>query len=112
MLKFESSQSQEKRSSPRLQFSRSAKVYSPLTRRYYAARTIDMSRGGAMISVSSPRTLLPGDAIEIAIAWDDRTLIPQTSMMRAQVTRVVGRMGEHQAVGVRFTDELAMAAAA
>ncbi len=112
MLKFDSTQSREKRASPRMKISRSAKVYSPLTRRYYAASTIDMSRGGAMISVSSPRTLKPGDLVEIAIAWDDRVLIPQSSMMKAEVTHVVARMGEHQAVGVRFTDELAMSAAA
>jgi len=54
----------------------------------------------------------PGDLVEIAIAWDDRVLIPQSSMMKAEVTHVVARMGEHQAVGVRFTDELALSAAA
>ena len=112
MLKLSYSEPQEKRTSPRLRISRTAKVFSPLTRRYYPARTIDMSRGGAMISISSPRTLLPGDEIDIAIAWDDRLLIPQTSMIKAQVTRIVGRMGEHQAVGVRFAQELAMSAAA
>ncbi len=95
-----------------MRISRSAKVYNPLTRRYYAANTIDMSRGGMMISISSPRTMLPGDSLDIAVAWDDRVLIPQSSMMRAEVTHVVGRIGEHQAVGVRFTEDHAMSAAA
>ena len=95
-----------------MRISRSAKVYSPLTRRYYAASTIDMSRGGALISMSGPRTMMPGDSLEIAIAWDDRVLIPQSSMMKAEVTHVVGRMGEHQAMGIRFTEELALSAAA
>jgi hypothetical protein len=112
MLKFDSKTGQERRAAPRLRMSRGAKVYSPLTRRYYAARTIDMSRGGAMVSITSPRTLIAGDKLDIAIAWDDRCLIPQATMVKAEVARVVGRIGEHQAVGIRFTDEIALAAAA
>ena len=112
MLKISSGESRERRLYPRLRIDRSAKVYNPLTRRYYPARTIDMCRAGAMISVSSPRTLLPGDQIDVAISWDDRVLIPHNAMMRAEVTRVVARMGEHQAVGIRFAEEMPLAAAA
>ena len=112
MLQLSSGESRERRMYPRLRIERSAKVYNPLTRRYYPARTIDMCRSGAMISVSSPRTLLPGDQIEVAICWDDRVLIPQDSLMKAEVTRVVVRMGEHQAVGVRFLEQMPLAAAA
>ena len=101
----------ERRHTPRLAVDRPAKVFCPLTRRYYAARTLDVSRGGAMISISTPRTLRAGEVLDVAICWDERAVIPQTSLVKAQISRVAARIGDHQAVGVQFADEISMQAA-
>ncbi|MBU6413880.1 MAG: PilZ domain-containing protein [Planctomycetes bacterium] len=98
----------ERRHTPRIAVDRAAKVYCPLTRRYYAARTLDVSRAGAMMSISTPRTLRTGEELEVAICWDDRAVIPQASMVKAQIARVAARIGDHQAVGVQFADEISL----
>lgn len=101
----------ERRHTPRHAIDRPAKIYCPLTRRYYAARTLDVSRAGAMVSVTTPRTLRAGDEIDLAIAWNDRAVIPQSSMIRARIARIAARIGDHQAIGVQFADEISMQAA-
>lgn len=107
---LESSQP-ERRHTPRLAIDRPAKIYCPLTRRYYAARTLDVSRAGAMVSVTTPRTLRTGDEIDLAIEWNDRAVIPQASMVRARITRIAARIGDHQAVGVQFAEDVSLHAA-
>lgn len=98
----------ERRHTPRISMDRPAKVLCPLTRRFYAARTLDVSRTGAMMSVTTPRTLRAGDEMEVAIAWNDRAVIPQSSMVKAKITRVAARIGDHQAVGIQFADEISL----
>jgi hypothetical protein len=98
----------ERRHTPRLLMDRRAKVYCPLTRRFYAARTLDVSRTGAMISVTTPRTLRVGDEIEVAIAWNDRAVIPQSAMVKGIIMRVAARIGDHQALGIQFADEISL----
>lgn len=98
----------ERRETPRLVIDRPAKVYCPLTRRYHAARTLDVSRTGAMISITTPRTLRAGDELDLAIAWNDRAVIPQSSMVRVRITRIAACIGDHQAVGVQFAEDVSL----
>jgi hypothetical protein len=64
-----------------------------------------------MISITTPRTLRSGDEVDLAICWDDRAVIPQSSMVKTQITRIAARIGDHQAVGVQFADEISLEAA-
>lgn len=77
----------ERRTFPRLRITRSCKVFHLGTQRFLAARTADVSAYGALLRIDSPRTLQPGEELDIAVAWDGEPLLPEEALKRATIIR-------------------------
>jgi hypothetical protein len=78
------------------------KVFHHPTRRYLPARTLDLSLGGSMLTVDTPRELKPGENIDLYVAWHDEPILGSESMVAAKVVRTHSSDGYHQTVGVQF----------
>jgi len=92
----------DRRTAPRLPVERLCKVFHEPTRRYLTALTRDVSAGGALFTVESPRALNVGDSIEILIAWHHRAILSASDQIEATVTRSLFE-GAKQVVAVAFT---------
>ncbi len=77
----------DRRRFPRARVDRPCKLYDPRARRYYAARTIDLSRGGALIELQAPRAIPAHAEVFLALALNDEPLIPGEDLLAATVTR-------------------------
>jgi hypothetical protein len=88
------------------------KIYDPASRRYAPARTRNISRSGALVTIQWARPLEAGDAIDIVIAWSPRPLLPADAMVRARVARTLAATGEVQTVALEFDHDLEAAIAA
>ena len=88
-----------------------AKVFLPAAARFVAARTCNVSRGGALLTVESARPLAPGDPIEVSVYFTRLPVIPSECMLRGTVTRAELFDTDRQLVAVRFDDPLAQLAA-
>ena len=91
----------ERRRSPRNPVERLCKVFHGPTRRYLTAVTRDVSAGGALVTVESPRPLQVGDTIEVLIAWHHRAILSSSDQIEATVTRTLFQ-GAKQIVAIRF----------
>lgn len=81
----------EKRRFPRRQIDRTCKVFRAATKSYAAARTCDVSEGGALLTVEGE--FVVGERVDLVIAWDWETVLPATALMPARVVRVeAGKM--------------------
>lgn len=81
---------------------RPAKVYHAGSARYLSGYTRDVSAGGALLEVDSPRAIEVGDMIEVVVAWHDRALLSAADLVKARVTRVLRTDTPRQYVGVAF----------
>lgn len=97
----------ERRAFPRHRITRPCKVFQPATQKFIPARTADVSAYGALLRIDSPRTLQPGEALDIAVAWDGEPLLSRQSLMRATVIRLgpstIAEAERCQTVAVRFS---------
>lgn len=104
----------ERRAFPRHRITRACKVFHPGTQKFLPARTTDVSAYGALLRVDSPRTLQPGEPLDIAVAWDGESILPHDRLMRAIVIRQgPGRLADaerSQTVAVRFQAPVSRAA--
>jgi len=98
----------DRRKHPRQGISRPAKVYHAGSARYLPAYTRDLSSGGMLLEIDSPRALCPGDHLDIVIAWNDRTLLSEADMAPSRITRVLDTGSPRQIVGVAFLKEQAV----
>jgi hypothetical protein len=94
---------QERRRFPRRSIDRGCKVFRIATRQYAAARTCDVSEGGAMLVVEGDFAI--GDRLDLVIAWDWETVLPATALMPARVVRT-----EPGRVAIAFEETAVMAA--
>lgn len=99
----------DRRKHTRVSVSRPCKLYHRATGRYLPARTCDVSASGALVRVTAPRPLVPGDEIEVYIAWSSRSLLTTSEQVRGRVTRTMFE-GNDQIVGVEFVAARAQAA--
>jgi hypothetical protein len=74
--------------------------------RFWAGRTRDVSAGGALLTLESPRAPAPGDTVDVVIAWNDRPVLPGDSLVRSEVVRVGESAGDRRTVAVRFSRPL------
>ncbi|MBX3358388.1 MAG: PilZ domain-containing protein [Phycisphaeraceae bacterium] len=102
----------ERRRHERVVISRACKIFRPLTRRYTAALTRDLSEGGAMIEIESARPLAVGEQIGVGVSWTDSPVLREESLIEGVVVRVVETDDDRQYVAVRFSDACALVAAA
>ena len=91
---------------------RSCKVRHAEALRYAAARTQDLSEGGALLSLETSRPLSPGQEITLAIDFAGRSVLTQQQMVEAKVVRVGPVLNRRQTVAVAFRAPMAMAEAA
>lgn len=94
-------ESKDRRVNPRITVTKPCKVLHVATRKYLPAKTCDVSAGGALLKVTTPRPLVPGEEIEVFIAWDNKSLLTTGEQVRAHVMRTYFD-GVEQMVGVRF----------
>lgn len=94
---------EDRRGTPRMQVERLCKVFHEPTRRYLTGVTRDVSAGGALVTVESPRPLQVGDSIEILIAWHHRAILSSSDQIEARVIRTLFE-GARQVVAVRFAE--------
>jgi len=94
---------QERRRFPRRRVERGCKLFRAATRTYVAARTCDVSDGGALLAVEGNYEV--GERVDLVIAWDWETVLPATALMPARVVRA-----EAGRVAVVFEETAVMAA--
>lgn len=102
----------ERRRHERHECARPCKLLHPASMRYMAARTVDLSPGGALIEVRSYRPLRAGDRVDVLIDWDERGVVGRDLTVPAEVVRASAEEVSSQRVGVAFIVEQAGAAAA
>lgn len=106
------SSSKDRRRHARVVLARPCKVFHHATRRFLPARTLDVSVGGSLMTVDSPRAFEPGEPLDLFINWTDEAVIPAEAMVAARVVRTHGSDGLCQTVGIRFEAPLELADAA
>ncbi|MBK7406389.1 MAG: PilZ domain-containing protein [Phycisphaerales bacterium] len=102
----------ERRQYERRTFDRACKLLHEPTLQFMAARTCDLSSGGALLELSHHRRLNLGDRVDVVIDWTNRGIVDRQAMLGATVVRLAGNEGLCQQVGVCFDRELTVAQAA
>lgn len=95
-------QTVEHRALPRVPLERPAKVYHLGTRRYLPAVTCNISGGGVLLRVKTPRALTPGDRIDVLIAWSNRAVLSASDRVAGAVTRAARGASGEQFVAIAF----------
>lgn len=101
----------DNRAHPRVFLERPAKVFHQGTRRYLPAVTSNISGGGVLIRVLSPRPLDPGDRLDVLIAWSNRTVLSSSDRVAGSVTRAARGASGEQFVAVAFDKAMVSAPA-
>ncbi|MCG3123582.1 MAG: hypothetical protein GIKADHBN_02003 [Phycisphaerales bacterium] len=102
----------ERRRHARRSVSKPCKLFHCPSRRYLAARTCDLSSGGALVHLENGRPLSPGEEVLLVVDWTGRAVLPSDRMVHGTVVRVAGAIGRHQSVGVQFARSSELAAVA
>lgn len=97
----------DRREHTRVDMSRPCKVFLPATARSCAGRTRNVSAGGALVELDSPRDLKPGDTMELGIAWTNRAILPADALVEAKIVRHVSTLilpdgTARRTIGVQF----------
>ncbi|VAX42459.1 hypothetical protein MNBD_PLANCTO03-1242 [hydrothermal vent metagenome] len=102
----------ERRRHERIEIKRPCKVLHNPTLRYMAAKTQDLSPGGAMLELSHHRPLAVGDQIDLLVDWDETGIVNKQTMLAATVVRVGESEGLRQRIGIAFDREQSVTMAA
>ncbi len=102
----------ERRRFERQEIERSCKIYRPAHKRYLPGRTLDLSAGGALLEVEAPRPLIPGEAIDLAVAWTNLPVLPTRALQDARIVRVTRERDGRQIVAVEFKRAQSLSAVA
>lgn len=102
----------DRRRYPRIDLDRACKVYHPASRRFAAARTRNVSAGGALLRVQTGRPLLPGETIDVALSLEAKPLLQSIAMIPSTVIRSLPVGDNAQELAVRFEAPIDLAAAA
>ncbi len=102
----------ERRRHERLEIKRPCKVLHAPTLRYMAAKTCDLSPGGAMLELSHHRPLAIGDKIDVLVDWDQSGVVSRQMTVAATVVRLGEHVGLRQRIGVAYDHDQTMTQAA
>ena len=102
----------DRREYPRRRAEIWCKVFHPATRRFVAARTRDISQGGALLRVDMGRPLAPGEQLDVAVSWTQQPVLAMDTMIPARVVRSLPTGDYTQEVAVRFNGPIALSLAA
>ena len=101
----------QRRCEPRMRLVRPVKIHSPQLGRYWGAKTLNLSGGGALLDLTRSCPLVPGQRIRLGIAGSDRqSLIRYEQMLDATVMRCA-RVGDSQNLALQFEQRQELAAA-
>lgn len=102
----------ERRADLRQPVARPCKLFHGPSRRYAAAKTCNLSSTGALLEVDMARQLMPGEEVELVIAWRPVGVLDSGQMVRARVIRAATGDSGRQMVALEFSDAGRMAVAA
>ncbi len=102
----------ERRRYARRSVAKPCKIFHCPSRRYLAAKTCDLSSGGALIHLENGRPLAPGEEVLLVVDWNGKNILPSDRMVHGTVVRVAGAIGRHQSIGVQFAVNSELAAVA
>lgn len=92
----------DRRLTPRINMSKPCKVFRRGTQRYLAARTNDVSAGGASLAIESPRAVSAGERLDVGVAWSRSPIVLEDALVEARVIRVGAFADNRQFVAVAF----------
>lgn len=95
----------DRRQHLRTPIDRPCKVYHRASRQYLPARTCDLSSGGALIRIGSPRPIAAGDELDVYISWGKKPVVSSAQLVPAKVVRVAASLENTQAIAVEFAGE-------
>ncbi len=98
----------ERRRFERSPIQRPAKIHHYGTNHYLPACTHDLSSGGILLEIDSPRPLSPGDCIDVLIGWNDRAFLHEDDRIPARITRVLRSSSPRQIVAAQFDQVIPM----
>jgi hypothetical protein len=102
----------ERRLHARQNVTRPCTLFRKRTQRFVAARTHDVSAGGALIEIETARPLVEGETLDVGIAWTPSPVLAESALVEAKIVRVLQRDATHQVVAVRFDRADVLAAVA
>lgn len=79
--------------------------------RYRSALTTDVSKGGALVQLRTPKPLKTGETLRLSINWNGRPLMSRDELVEATVVRAGPMLEQVQQVAVRFLEPQAQAEA-
>jgi len=92
----------ERRRHPRYPLERHAKLFFPLSGKYYQALTLDVAGGGALVRIATTRQIEPGHHIELGINWGRSPLLTGDRLETGVVVRIVERTNRDVTVAVAY----------
>lgn len=102
----------DRRFNQRQPIARPCKIFHGPSRRYAPARTRNISAGGALLEVDMARQLMPGEEVEMVVAWKPVGVLSAGQMVRARVVRASTGDSGRQMVALEFSDAGHLAIAA
>lgn len=72
--------------------------------KYRAALTADVSAGGALLTLRTPKPLSVGESLELSVNWNGRPLMARDELVRATVVRTGPLLDQTQRIAVRFDE--------
>jgi c-di-GMP-binding flagellar brake protein YcgR len=111
-INMENTRAGERREHERRAISKGCKLFHWGSRRYLSARVCDVSVGGALLRVESPRRITMDEQVDVLISWDDRALVRSADEINATIVRANETATGEWVVAVRFAREAQLAAAA
>ena len=98
----------DRRRHPRRPLSAACKVRDAEALRYAVAHTLDLSEGGALMSLETARPLIEGQDVSVAIDFEGRAVLTQGQMVEAKVVRAGPVLNRRQTVALSFRVPVAM----
>jgi len=93
----------ERRTHPRVEVQRAAKVYHPVSRKFHPCTAVNVSQSGAMLHLPFRLPVAGGDRLMLGVPSGRRgVLLRATEMMEVEVIRALSTTDGRQAIGVRF----------
>ena len=77
--------------------------------RYRSALTADVSAGGALLDLRTPKPLQVGETLAVTVNWNGRPLMSRDDLVNATVVRAGPLLDQKQRVAVRFDEPQANA---
>lgn len=102
---------EDRRAFVRLPADRPCKIQR-ISARFEQAQTINLSSGGALIEVRSPRPIAVDERLHLGVAWDESPVLSRQAMLPARVVRVSMAESGVQVVAIEYLHQAQMAVAA